>query len=75
MNNLKNIASKVLSAVYNFRIFKFIRGVTSELTQVDWLSRRLTIRYTILVIICLILGTLFVLGIDQLFIRIKAVIL
>lgn len=48
-------------------ILKFISKVFSELKKVDWITREQTVSYTITVVFFLIIGTLFILGIDKVF--------
>lgn len=46
-------------------IIQYFRNTYLELKKVEWLSRKLTFRYTWIVIVFLILGTIFVFGVDQ----------
>lgn len=56
-------------------IFTFLGKVGTELRKVTWLSRKDTVSYTITVIFFLILGTLFIIGVDRVFTEIRSEIL
>lgn len=83
MNMLKRLSEseiikfikKQLKRLAKLRPFKFFNSLAQELNGVEWLSRKQTVRYTILVISCLVLGTLFILLVDQIFVAIKTAIL
>ena len=59
----------------NLNIFKFIKEVREELAKVVWPSREQTIRYTILVIIVVVVVGFFLGGLDFLLTKLTAFLL
>lgn len=56
-------------------IVNFFKETFNELKQVEWLSRNKTLRYTLLVIIFLVIGATFIILVDQLFLLIRSSII
>lgn len=55
-------------------IVNFFRGTISELKLVDFLSRRQTLAFTAFVLIFLVVGTLFILFVDTVFLEIRDIL-
>ncbi len=56
------------------QIKDFIVGTYGELKKTEYLSRKKTLSYTLLVLGFLVLGTLFILGIDTFFLSIRSLL-
>ncbi|MFS8130908.1 MAG: preprotein translocase subunit SecE [Candidatus Dojkabacteria bacterium] len=56
------------------QIKDFIVGTYGELKQTEYLSKRKTLSYTLLVLGFLVIGTLFILGVDTLFLSIRSLL-
>ncbi len=55
--------------------YNFIVQTLNELKKVEWLSKKLTVKYTILIVSCLVIGTLFILFVDQIFVQIRSLVI
>ncbi len=49
------------------KIFTFLREVKAEMKRVNWLTKRETLRYTLIVIVVAIVFAIFLGGLDYLF--------
>lgn len=56
-------------------VLKFLIKVRKELEKVEWITRAKTVSYTVTVIFFLVLGTLFVLGVDKVFTTLRSELL
>lgn len=52
-------------------IYKFLKNTYRELKVVDWLSKKLTYKYTLYTLIFVIFSTLFILLADQAFLKLR----
>jgi preprotein translocase SecE subunit len=59
----------------NLGVFKFFSQVALELKRVEWLKRDKTFKYSLLVIVAIIMGLVFLLGVDRIFLEIRKVLL
>lgn len=66
---LKNIKNPVTI------ILQLIREIVSELKQVDYLSRSKTIKYTVFIVVSLVLATLFLILVDRFLFSVRNLIL
>lgn len=56
-------------------IAQFFREIVAELKQVDYLSRSKTLRYSVFIIVALIIGSVFLIFVDQVMYAIRNIIL
>ncbi|MEO6729366.1 MAG: preprotein translocase subunit SecE [Candidatus Dojkabacteria bacterium] len=56
------------------QIKDFFVGTYSELKKTQYLSKRKTLSYTLLVLGFLVIGTLFILGVDTLFLSVRSLL-
>lgn len=66
----------VIYCIRNFRKFvRFLRDTYQELRKVDWLSRADTIKFSVITLAMLVGSTLFIMGVDRVFLAARNLIL
>ena len=73
INNLNIMLKKIKNPITIF--IDFFREVFAELKKVEYLSRSKTIRYSIFIIIALIISTIFLIAADKVLFAIRNLIL
>jgi preprotein translocase SecE subunit len=66
---------KVRLPKLSFGVFKFFSQVSLELKRVEWLKKDKTFKYSLLVIVAIIMGLVFLIGVDRIFLEIRKVLL
>ncbi len=56
-------------------IIEFVSKTFAELRQVEWLSRSMTLKYSLYVVIFLVIGTVLIVLIDALFLSIRSIVI
>lgn len=54
---------------------KFFREILAELKQVEYLSRSKTLKYTVFILVSLVVGSVFLIIVDQIMVSIRNIIL